>query len=253
MLSFESLQAGYGKRRVLSDVSFRLIPHTVTAVLGKNGSGKSTLVSCINQELCYTGKIEFSSQNIALLPPRERAKLIAILPQNLERPRISVEELVALGRSPYLDLGRRFSSADWQAVERAMEDADVGGLRHQSVDALSGGERQRAYLAMILAQDTRVLILDEPTTYLDMEYEAEFLRKLEALRKQRKKTLLLILHNLSQAVQYADRIVILQDGGVFFDGPTAQCLDEEAIERVFGVRRYEIGQNGEKAIFFSAQ
>lgn len=253
MLSFENLTAGYRAEPVLERVSFRLIPHTITAVLGKNGSGKSTLVSCINQELHYTGEICFFGQNIARLSPRERAKLLAILPQNLERPQVTVEELVGFGRSPYLDIGKRFSRADREAVQQAMRDADIWEMRGKNMRLLSGGEQQRAYLAMILAQNTRAVILDEPTTHLDMEYEAAFLRKLRELKNRHKKTVMIILHNLSQAVQYADRIVILQEGGVFFEGTTQKCLEEEAIERAFHVRRYEIVQEGERRMFFAAR
>ena len=253
MLSFENLTAGYRAEPVLERVSFRLIPHTITAVLGKNGSGKSTLVSCINQELRYRGEICFSGQNIARLSPRERAKLLAILPQNLERPQVSVEELVGFGRSPYLDIGKRFSRADREAVQQAMRDADIWEMRGKNMCLLSGGEQQRAYLAMILAQNTRAVILDEPTTHLDMEYEAAFLSKLRELKNRHKKTVMIILHNLSQAVQYADRIVILQEGGVFFEGTTQGCLEEEAIERAFHVRRYEVLQEGERRVFFAAR
>lgn len=253
MLSFENLTAGYRAKPVLERVSFGLIPHTITAVLGKNGSGKSTLVSCINQELRYTGEICFSGQNIARLSPRERAKLLAILPQNLERPQVTVEELVGFGRSPYLGIGKRFSRADHEATQQAMRDADIWEMRGKNMRLLSGGEQQRAYLAMILAQNTRAIILDEPTTHLDMEYEAAFLRKLRELKDRHKKTVMIILHNLSQAVQYADRIVILREGGVFFEGMTQKCLEEEAIERAFHVRRYEAQKEGEKRVFFSAR
>ena len=249
MLSFEGLRAGYGKNCVLQGVDFRLTPHKVTAVVGKNGSGKSTLISCLNQEMSYTGRICFGDQNIALLPPRERAKLLGILPQNLERPRVLVEELVGFGRSPYLDLGRRFSRADREAVAKAIEDAGISGLCGRRVDELSGGERQMAYLAMVLAQNTRVVALDEPTTFLDIEREAAFLRKLEELKTRHKKTVLVILHNLSQAVQFADRIAVLQDGKIQFEGSREECLKTEAMERAFRVRRYE----AEGRIFFAGQ
>lgn len=249
MLSFENIWAGYRGKPVLAGVNFRLTPHTITAVVGKNGSGKSTLVSCINQELSYTGRICFGDQNIALLPPGERAKLLAILPQHLERPSVSVEELVGFGRSPYLDIGRRFSRADREAVDKAIEDAGIGGLCGRRVDGLSGGERQLAYLAMVLAQNTRVVVLDEPTTFLDIEREAAFLRQLQALKTRHKKTVLVILHNLSQAVQFADRIVILQDGQIQFEGSREQCLEDRAMERAFCVRRYE----AEGRIFFAGQ
>ncbi|MDD2956846.1 MAG: ABC transporter ATP-binding protein [Oscillospiraceae bacterium] len=249
MLSFENLRAGYGEKNVLLGVDFRLAPHTITAVVGKNGSGKSTLVSCVNQEIGYTGRICFGDQNIALLPPKERAKLLGILPQSLERPRVLVEELVGFGRSPYLDIGKRFSRADREAVQKAIEDAGIGGLCGRRVDELSGGERQLAYLAMVLAQNTRVVILDETTTFLDIEREAAFLRKLEELKTRHKKTVLVILHNLSQAVQFADNIVILQEGKIHFEGSREQCLKAGAMERAFSVQRYE----AEGRIFFAGQ
>ncbi len=174
MLSFHQVCASYGKNQVLDHIDFSLVPHKLTAVVGRNGSGKSTLVSCVNQELPYTGEITFSDRNLAVMTLRERAQLISILPQTLHSPAVTVEELTAFGRNPYLDFGKRMSPKDWQAVDDALEAIGISGLRDKLVTELSGGERQKAYLAMVLAQNTRVMILDEPTTYMDMEYEAAF-------------------------------------------------------------------------------
>ena len=203
MLSFHQVCASYGKNQVLDHIDFSLVPHKLTAVVGRNGSGKSTLVSCVNQELPYTGEITFSDRNLAVMTLRERAQLISILPQTLHSPAVTVEELTAFGRNPYLDFGKRMSPKDWQAVDDALEAIGISGLRDKLVTELSGGERQKAYLAMVLAQNTRVMILDEPTTYMDMEYEAAFFRLLETLKTKRKITFLVIMHNLSQAVRYA--------------------------------------------------
>ena len=227
MLSFHQVCASYGKNQVLDHIDFSLVPHKLTAVVGRNGSGKSTLVSCVNQELPY------------------------ILPQTLHSPAVTVEELTAFGRNPYLDFGKRMSPKDWQAVDDALEAIGISGLRDKLVTELSGGERQKAYLAMVLAQNTRVMILDEPTTYMDMEYEAAFFRLLETLKTKRKITFLVIMHNLSQAVRYADRIVVLDGRRIRYQGDTRACVASGVLESVFHVRQHQAEDNGEKFIFFT--
>ena len=251
MLSFHQVCASYGKNQVLDHIDFSLVPHKLTAVVGRNGSGKSTLVSCVNQELPYTGEITFSDRNLAVMTLRERAQLISILPQTLHSPAVTVEELTAFGRNPYLDFGKRMSPKDWQAVDDALEAIGISGLRDKLVTELSGGERQKAYLAMVLAQNTRVMILDEPTTYMDMEYEAAFFRLLETLKTKRKITFLVIMHNLSQAVRYADRIVVLDGRRIRYQGDTRACVASGVLESVFHVRQHQAEDNGEKFIFFT--
>lgn len=253
MLKIDSLTASYRNTEVLKNVSFSLTPHTFTAVLGKNGCGKSTLVSCINQQLRYTGKISFGDHNLALMPLRERARAVAILPQVMEIPHVPVEDLVMFGRNPYLDFGRRPSSEDRAAVESAIAQIGIEALREKMVDHLSGGERQRAYLAMVLAQQTRLIVLDEPTTYMDMENEAAFLQTLTQLKKRSRKTLLVIMHNLAQAVRYADHIVVLDGGRVVFDGATAACLESGVLERVFHVQKHIFSEGGQQFVVFTAQ
>ena len=253
MLKFEEVSAAYSKTPILERVSFQLVPHKFTAVIGKNGCGKSTLVSCINQELRYTGEISFGDRSVALMPIRERARVIAILPQFLASPAVTVEELVAFGRSPYLDIGKRLSRADKEAIENAIQDVGLQALRYQRVDRLSGGERQKAYLAMILAQNTRVIVLDEPTTYMDAEYEAAFLNKLTELKTRHKKTLMVIMHNLTQAVNFADNVVVLHEKRVAFEGSTAQCLESGVLEQVFRVKKHVLMEEGKPLVFFTAK
>lgn len=251
MLSFHQVSASYGRRQVLDRIDFSLVPHKITAVLGRNGSGKSTLVSCINQEMPYTGSITFADRDLAVMPGRERAQLISILPQVLRAPAVTAEELVAFGRSPYLDFGRRMTARDKEAVEEAIGAAGIGYLRHKRLTELSGGERQKAYLAMVLAQNTRVMVLDEPTTYMDIEYETAFFRLLDALKRKRKITFLVILHNLTQAVRYADRVVVLDGGRVRYQGETAECVEKRVLEEVFHVRQHRAAGDGEEFIFFT--
>ncbi|MBQ7870652.1 MAG: ABC transporter ATP-binding protein [Oscillospiraceae bacterium] len=248
MLEFHHLNLRVGGVPLLDDLDFTLQAHSFTALIGKNGCGKSTLVSCINQTRPYSGQILCNGRDLATLRPRERAALLSILPQHLTAPHITVEALVALGRSPYLDLGRRLSPRDREAVARAMDAVGVGPLAGRFVDSLSGGERQNAYLAMVLAQDSPLLVLDEPTTYMDADHESGFLRSLAALGAQEGKTLLVILHSLNQAVRWADRIAVMEAGRIRFEGPTAQCLEEGVIEGAFHVRRYEADGH----IFFEA-
>ncbi len=253
MLTFHQVCAAYGKKQVLERIDLSLTPHQITAVVGRNGSGKSTLVSCINQRLPYTGEIRFSGRNLAEMTPRERAQKLSILPQALPSPAVTVEELAAFGRSPYLDFGKRMSPQDRRIVEEALETIGISNLRGKLVPELSGGERQKAYLAMVLAQDTEVMILDEPTTYMDMRYESAFFQLLETLKTTRKMTVLIILHNLSQAMQYADRIVVLDERRIRYQGSTQDCAASGVLESVFHVKQHQIVDGGQSYIFFTPQ
>lgn len=247
MLEIRSLNVKIRKKTILNDINIKLVPHTLTAIIGKNGSGKSTLVSCINQRISYTGELFFQGRNICLMTPKERACLISILPQMLKAPHISVNDLVCMGRTPYVDLGHHFTEYDKKAVEEAIHIIGIEKFSSCYVDELSGGERQKAYLAMILAQQTRLMVLDEPTTYMDMAYEQQFMNLLNELKRGHKKTLFVIMHNLNSAIRFADRIAILDKGRLVFDGTKEECLKECMIEKNFGVKRYEC----EDQIFFT--
>lgn len=253
MLNFHQVSASYGKKRVLDRIDFSLEPHQLTAVVGKNGSGKSTLVSCINQKIPYTGEITVSGRNLATMTPRERAQILSILPQTLASPAVTVEELTAFGRNPYLDFGKRMSLKDRQAVNDALQTVGISSLRDKLLTELSGGERQKAYLAMILAQDTEIMVLDEPTTYMDMNYEATFFQLLENLKGKRGITFLVIMHNLSQAVRYADRIVVLDESRILYQGKTSDCIASGVLESVFQVKLHRVEENGETFLFFTSQ
>jgi iron complex transport system ATP-binding protein len=249
MLIFNDVSVHFGKKTALDAVSFSLRPHRLTALVGRNGSGKSTLLRCVNQQIAYTGTITEGEKNLALLAPRERAKAVAILPQTLPAPHITARELAAFGRSPYLDFTGRLTQTDRAAVEAALADADAAALAGRYVDTLSGGERQRVQLAMILAQNTPIALLDEPTAHMDLGYEAAFLDLLQKLKTQRKKTFLLILHDLNLAAEYADDLIVLDGGRLAFAGSREQCLEQEILEKTFGLKRYTM----ENRIFFSAK
>lgn len=250
MLEIRNLSVSFGNRQVLHDVSFSLRPNRLTVMVGRNGSGKSTLLSCVNQQLPYSGSIFRGKDDLARMHPRERAKAVAILPQFLPSPRITAREMVALGRNPWLDFTGRLTDTDKQAVEAALRDADAAELAGRYVDTLSGGEKQRVLLAMILAQNTPIALLDEPTAHMDFGYEAEFLELLKKLKTERGKTFLVILHDLNQAVRYADDLMVLDGGRLVFCGSREMCLDKQILETTFGLRRCTLPEQGEDLIFF---
>lgn len=248
MLIFRNVSVQLDKKTILNQISFTLRPHRLTALVGRNGSGKSSLLSCVNQQIPYTGQIFDGEKNLTLLSPRERARIVSILPQSIPAPHISSREMVAFGRNPYLDFTGRLTEQDQTAIHQAMEDADALMLAEQYVNTLSGGERQRVALAMILAQNTPIALLDEPTSHMDQSYEEAFLRRLIDLKKKRKKTFLIVLHDLSTAVDYADDLVILDGGKLVFSGSKTDCLQQEILEKLFALQRYTF-EDGK--IFFS--
>lgn len=249
MLEFKEISVRFGRKQALKNVSFSLRPHRLTVLLGRNGSGKSTLLNCTNQQIPYTGTIWEGEKNLALLSGRERAKMLAILPQTMQTPHIAAREMVAFGRNPYLDFTGRLTEKDRQAVASALSDANAADLADRYADTLSGGELQRVRLAMILAQNTPIALLDEPTAHMDQCHEGEFLELLTDLKQRRKKTFLVILHDLTMAAEYADDIVVLEEGSVVFAGEKTDCLALGVIEKTFGVKRY----TAEEKIFFAAK
>lgn len=251
MLIFNNISVKLGGKMILDGVSFRLRPHKITAVIGKNGSGKSTLVSCITGGIKYTGEILYGEKNIALIPARERAQLIAVLPQILPKTMLTAEEVAQMGRVPYLDIGRRLSDNDRQQISKALETTGMTEMSQRMVNSLSGGERQRAYLAMILAQNTRVIVLDEPTTYMDMENEADFLALSESLKVKQKKTVMLVIHDLTKAVEIADNILVLDGGRAVFFGSADDCVECGVIESTFGVKKTYYEKDGvERPLYY---
>lgn len=252
MLEFRDINVRLGGKPILEAVCFTLRPHRLTALVGRNGSGKSTLLSCVNQRIPYTGTIREGEKNLALLAPKERARSIAILPQTMPAPHITGREFASFGRNPYLDFTGRLREADVQAVDRALVEANAENLADRYVDTLSGGEKQRIALAMILAQNTPIALLDEPTAHMDPAQEGTFLARLAELKKSRKKTFLVVMHDLTLAAEYADDFIVLDGGRLVFAGSKADCLEQEILEKTFGLRRYLAqDQSGEK-IFFSA-
>lgn len=245
MLTFDKTGVKTPFKEILSGVSLTLRPHTITAVIGKNGSGKTTLMSCLNGERKYTGNIAYDGKDIRLMSIREKARLISFLPQILPTPCITVKDLVRMGRSPYLDIGKNFTQSDEEYVEKALVQAGIKDIENKYLTEASGGEKQKAYIAMVLAQNTRVIALDEPTTYMDMAYSKEFLSLLGELRDKNKKTVLTVMHDINSALEIADNILILNQGRAEFFGSVQQTIESGKIEEIFGLKKYECICDGE--------
>ena len=235
MIKLEHITAGYGEEAILRDVSASFAPGRITGILGRNGCGKSTLLKVASGLIKpMSGQVLLGEQPIASLAPKELAKQIAVLPQSREIPAIPAESLVMHGRFPYLGFPRKPSPADHQAVEEALRRAGVEEHRHKLLAALSGGERQKVYLAMVLAQDTPVILMDEPTTYLDMNHQFELLRLIRQLGESGR-TVLVVMHDLSQALEVCDNICLMDEGKILIHGTTKEVFDSHAIDQVFGV------------------
>jgi len=237
VIEAHDLTVGYGTRSVLERVNLALRRGEVTALIGPNGSGKSTLLRTLVRLLQPTGgSVLLDGQAINELSTREVARQMAALPQQPEVPAgLTVVELVEQGRYPHRGPLQTFGVADREAVNRALEETGMTAFQNRALDELSGGERQRAWIALALAQDTPILLLDEPTTFLDLGHQFEVLELIGRLRARNGLTVVLVLHDINQAARHADRIVALDQGAIVADGPPAEVITQGLLHEVFRV------------------
>ncbi len=227
----------YGDRPVIEDVDLSLLPGTVTAVVGANGSGKSTLLKGLARLLVPArGAVYLDGKAIDRQPTREVARRLAFLPQRADAPEgLTVRELVALGRFPHRGWTERLGAGDRDVVEQALRTVSVAHLGDAPVEQLSGGERQRAWIAMALAQETRYLLLDEPTTFLDLRHQIEILDVVERLHRDEGKTVVMVLHDLNLAARYAGRIIALREGRIVASGTPDEVITPARLREVFRI------------------
>ena len=232
----ESLTLAYRGREVLRDVSLRIAPGEFVAIVGPNASGKSTLMRAVGRaHRPQSGRVTLDGDDLYRLPRREVARRLAFLPQLTETDvDLTVEELAWRGRLPHQRVLRPATAHDAQVVEGALRATDSWELRARPLGALSGGERQRAWIALALAQEPRVLLLDEPTTFLDLRHQLEVMETLAALRADGL-SVVCVLHDLALGARYADRLVGIARGGIAFDGPPEQVLEAGLLSDVFGL------------------
>ncbi|MBG6103521.1 iron complex transport system ATP-binding protein [Micromonospora vinacea] len=237
MLSTRDLVAGYDERTVLDGLDLDLPTDAFTVIVGPNACGKSTLLRTMARLLTpRRGTVLLDGTAIRDLPTREVARRLGVLPQSPLVPEgVTVADLVGRGRQPYQRWWRQWSAEDGAAVDQAMALADVTDLADRPVDSLSGGQRQRVWIAMTLAQDTDALLLDEPTTFLDLAHQVEVLDLLHRLRSERGRTVVAVLHDLNQAARYADHLVAMRAGAVVAAGPPRDILTADLVRDVFGL------------------
>ena len=247
------LSFAYGEHKVLQEVSFSLQKGKITTLIGANGCGKSTLFQLLTRnQKPESGEIKLYGENLRDIKLKDLAKKSAIVHQyHTVLEDLSVEKLVSYGRIPHRKAGSfRISEKDREKVEWAMEVTRITKYRNRPVSKLSGGQRQRVWIARALAQDTELLLLDEPTTYLDVRYQIQILQLVRKLNQEYGLTIVMVLHDINQALYYSDEILAMKNGKIIGQGMPKEVLTEELLEEVYGVRLH-VFTVGEKS-FISA-
>ncbi len=236
-LEVESIRVGYENKTIVHDLSLQIPDGKITTIIGSNGCGKSTLLKAITRILKHeSGQVILDGQNISKMNTKELAKELAILPQSPESAHgLTVEELVSYGRFPYQKGFGNLSQKDKEVIDWALQVTKTEDFRLQSVDALSGGQRQRVWIAMSLAQETDIIFLDEPTTYLDMAHQLEVLELLYKLNEEQGRTIVMVLHDLNQAARFSDYIVALSQGELVKFGTAEEVMVPEVLKKVFNI------------------
>jgi iron complex transport system ATP-binding protein len=237
MLEIQSLSVGYLNHEVLSDVSLTIHPGEILALVGPNGVGKSTLIRAVSGiNLNLSGQVRVGGQDITRLSAQQRARFMAVVPQARELPgAFSVYQTVLLGRTPYLSWLGKAGMQDHAIVRLSLEQTALADMADRRIGELSGGEQQRVLLARALAQDTPILLLDEPTTHLDLQHQSNLLNLIRLLAQEKNLCILMVLHDLNLAGLYADRVALLAHGGVYARGKPAEVLTSENLSTVYRV------------------
>lgn len=237
-LSAHGLTLGFDGREVVPNINVAFARGTVTSIIGPNGCGKSTLLRGLGRLLRpQQGHVLLEGSDVAAMPARAVARRMSILPQTPHAPSgLTVGELVARGRHPRQRWYQQFSGGDESAIVAALEATDIAGLAATPLEDLSGGQRQRAWISMILAQETELMLLDEPTTYLDLAHQVDVLELVRGLNRDTGRTVVMVLHDISLAARYSDVIIAMRDGKIVAQGPPSEVVTPELLWDVFGLR-----------------
>ncbi|MGM9520462.1 MAG: ABC transporter ATP-binding protein [Phascolarctobacterium sp.] len=232
------ISLSYGSRTIIDGLELELTKPEIVSIIGPNGSGKSTLLKALCRLLEPSGgTVYLDGKNINTMTAEAVAKAVAVMAQSATAPGgTTVQELVTLGRMPHRHFLAGLSAADKEAVEAAIAFTELEPLRQRLVHTLSGGERQRAWLAMALAQEPQILLLDEPTTYLDVHHQLELMELVVRLQRERQMLIIMVLHDLNHAARFSNRLIALKKGHIMADGPTKEVFVEPIIEELYDVK-----------------
>lgn len=240
----DQLSVAYGERTIVKNLSIHIPDKKITTIIGSNGCGKSTLLKAITRIIAQqAGTVLLDGEDIAKQHTKELARKMAILPQSPDSVGgLTVGELVSYGRFPYQKGFGRLTKRDFEVIDWALEATGTMDFKFRPVDALSGGQRQRVWIAMALAQETDIIFLDEPTTYLDMAHQLEVLELLQELNQNEGRTIVMVLHDLNQAARFADHLIALKAGEIVKAGTCEEVIQREVLREVFQIDA-EIGRD----------
>ena len=251
MLKFNHVYASYNNNLVLKDINVTFEKNKITTIIGPNGCGKSTLLQCVNNQVNISnGNIYFRDIPLNDIDIKEKAKSIAILPQIRSISSITAKSLVEHGRFPYLGFLRKPTDDDKKIVDKAMEFTNTYDFQYTNIEELSGGERQRVFFAMTLAQGSELILLDEPTTYLDIYYQYEVLNLIKRLKNQGK-TIVLVLHDIAEAIAISDSIVLMNQGKIIAHDKPENLVNNHLIEDIFKVKCKILKDGNESHFIFT--
>ncbi|NLV88262.1 MAG: ABC transporter ATP-binding protein [Tissierellia bacterium] len=236
-IEVENLQFGY-KEKIIDDISFKIKEGQFVSLIGPNGSGKSTIIKLLNHIYSpWKGKILIDNKDINSFSKKELARKISLVPQNtLIDYDFTVEDIVLMGRYPYKKRFERYDEKDYEAVHRALKATNTFHIKGKIITEISGGERQRVIIAKALAQGTPIILLDEPTSHLDLNHQMEILNLLKKLNEEKKTTIIIAIHDINLASRYSDEIIILNMGKVIDNGVPEKVITKENMEKVYGVK-----------------
>ncbi|MEV6391450.1 ABC transporter ATP-binding protein [Nocardia xishanensis] len=236
-LAADGISLGYGDRVIVDGLTLDITPGVITTVIGPNGCGKSTLLRSLGRLLRpRTGRILLDGKAISSMKTKDVARVVGMLPQTPVAPEgLTVADLVARGRHPHQSWIRQWSAADEAEVTTALEQTGIADLADRALDELSGGQRQRAWISMALAQGTDILLLDEPTTYLDLAHSLEVLDLVDRLHDELGRTVVMVLHDLNLAIRYSDQLIVMNAGRIVAQGSPADIVTAALLKEVFGL------------------
>lgn len=236
-INTKDLSIAYGNIEIVKDLNLNIPKGKITTIIGANGCGKSTVLKTIARILQpKSGAIYINGKDLQSESSKEIAKIMAVLPQSPQAPNgLTVEELVAYGRFPHQGGFGKLKKEDRDIINWALEVIGMKDYKHRPIEALSGGQRQRVWIAMALAQETEILLLDEPTTYLDLAHQLEILELLEDLNKKQGRTIVMVIHELNNAARFADYMVGVKDGKIVCDGRPEDVMTKENLKNIFNI------------------